>query len=112
MEYIIATVVFLFLAKKGLAKQGLSVDIKGAASDVAADKLLLHLKAPEGIEVNVNVKKDSETIIDTYQEAIMNMIQKQKALIQNGGNMHDIVNASIKGEEKEVIDIEESESNV
>ena len=77
----------------------------------AADKLLLHLKAPEGIEVNVNVKKDSETIIDTYQEAIMNMIQKQKALIQNGGNMHDIVNASIKGEEKEVIDIEESESN-
>ena len=77
----------------------------------AADKLLLHLKAPEGIEVNVNVKKDSETIIDTYQEAIMNMIQKQKALIQNGGNMHEIVNASIKGKEKEVIDIEESEGN-
>lgn len=40
MEYVIGICVFLFLAKKGLAKQGLSVDIKGAASDVAANVTL------------------------------------------------------------------------
>ena len=37
MEYIIGIFVFLFLAKKGLRKQGLELNIKDAASDVAAN---------------------------------------------------------------------------
>ncbi len=37
MEYVIGICVFLFLAKKGLRKQGLELDVKDAASDVAAN---------------------------------------------------------------------------
>lgn len=40
MEWIIAIAVFYVLAKRGLKAQGKSVDIKGAASTVAANTLL------------------------------------------------------------------------
>ena len=37
MEWIIGTVVFIVLAKKGLKAQGKSVDVKEAAANVAAN---------------------------------------------------------------------------
>lgn len=40
MEWIIGGLVFVFLAKQGLRRQGKSVDIKAAASDVAANATL------------------------------------------------------------------------
>lgn len=40
MEWLIAIAIFYVLAKRGLKAQGKSVDIKGAASTVAANTLL------------------------------------------------------------------------
>ena len=37
MEYIVGILVFLFLAKKGLRKQGLELNVKDVAADVAAN---------------------------------------------------------------------------
>jgi hypothetical protein len=37
MEYLIGLFIFLFLAKKGLRKQGLELNVKDAAADVAAN---------------------------------------------------------------------------
>ena len=37
MEWIIASLVFIVLAKKGLKAQGKSVDVKAAAANVAAN---------------------------------------------------------------------------
>ena len=37
MEYIVGIFIFLFLAKKGLKKQGLELNVKDAAADVAAN---------------------------------------------------------------------------
>lgn len=50
MEWIICGVIFIVLAKKGLAAQNKRVDVKGAASTIAAN---ITLEVAELLEVEV-----------------------------------------------------------
>ena len=50
MEWIICGLIFVVLAKKGLAAQGKRVDVKGAASQIAAN---VTLEVAELLEVDI-----------------------------------------------------------
>lgn len=50
MEWIICSVVFLVLAKKGLQKQNKRIDVKDAASAIAAN---ISLEVAELLEINI-----------------------------------------------------------
>ena len=57
MEWIIASLVFIVLAKKGLKAQGKSVDVKAAAANVAAN---VTLEICELAEIEVKDVKGSK----------------------------------------------------
>jgi hypothetical protein len=69
----------------------------------AADKLLTHVKPPEGVkvELDVGVRKDSQ--IDRYEEMISQLVAKQKQDIINGGDLHSITNVAIVAKTEEEI---------
>lgn len=57
MEWIVGTIIFVVLAKKGLAKQGKKVDIKDAAANVAAN---ITLEACELLEIDIQDVKQGK----------------------------------------------------
>ena len=64
----------------------------------AADRLLVHLKPPEGIDINVKVGSGTDTrdsIVSTYERAMAQLVEQQRALIMNGGDIKQIANAKI-----------------
>ena len=61
----------------------------------AADKLLLHLKPPENIKVDVNVNNKTDSIVDQYEEMLANMVQEQKRLIAHGSKLTDVANSKM-----------------
>lgn len=61
----------------------------------AADKLLTHLKPPEGLKIEVDVNTAKEDVIDTYEEAMKNMVKKQRELMIAGGDVKEITNVKI-----------------
>ena len=64
----------------------------------AADRLLVHLKPPEGIDINVKVGNGTDTrdsIVSTYERAMAQLVEQQRALIMNGGDIKQIANAKI-----------------
>jgi len=62
----------------------------------AANSLLTHLKAPETIQVALDVGITANTVIDDYEHAMRLMVEQQLQLIANGGDLKQIANASIK----------------
>ena len=50
MEWLIGGLIFVVLAKKGLAKQGKKINVKDAASEIAAN---VSLEVAELLEINV-----------------------------------------------------------
>jgi hypothetical protein len=69
----------------------------------AANSLLVHLKRPETQKIELDIGIDQGSIIDDYQIVMRRMVEQQKALIAQGGDLLAITNASIK---PEVIDVE------
>ncbi len=69
----------------------------------AANSLLVHLKRPETQKIELDIGIDQGSIIDDYQIVMRRMVEQQKALITQGGDLLAITNASIK---PEVIDVE------
>ena len=69
----------------------------------AANSLLVHLKRPETQKIELDIGIDQGSIIDDYQMVMRRMVEQQKALIVQGGDLLAITNASIK---PEVIDVE------
>lgn len=65
----------------------------------AADRLLVHLKPPEGIDINVKVGSSGtdtrDSIVSTYERAMAQLVEQQRALIMNGGDIKQIANAKI-----------------
>lgn len=62
----------------------------------SANGLLTHLKPPEAAKVELDVKVGTnDTFIQDMEAAMYNMVNKQRELIQQGGNLHQIVNAPI-----------------
>lgn len=72
----------------------------------AADKLLLHLKPPEDIKIDLDIGLKTETVVDQYKNAMRMMVEKQKELIKQGGDLKSITNAKIY--DAEVVSLEES----
>lgn len=72
----------------------------------SANSLLTHLKRPETQKVELDIGFNAGSIIDDYEVVMRKMVEKQKALIEAGGDLKQITNASIKKEsDDEVIDI-------
>ena len=69
----------------------------------AANSLLTHLKAPETKKMELDIGISHNSVIDDYQAAMTKMVEQQMKLINAGGDVKQIANASIKTEE--VIDI-------
>lgn len=61
----------------------------------AADKLLTHLKPPEGLKIEVDVSNSKGEIIDTYEEAMMKLVKAQREQIIAGGDIKEITNVKI-----------------
>ena len=62
----------------------------------AANSLLTHLKAPDVPKVEIEVSHNQGSIIDDYELVFKRMVQEQKKLIEAGGDLLTITNASIK----------------
>ena len=71
----------------------------------AANSIMVALKPPEGKKIEINVGAGQSSIIEDYQTAMVLMVRKQKELLEAGGDLLSITNASIKQPEKELIDI-------
>ena len=61
----------------------------------AADKLLLHLKPPEEVKIELGLDTKVNDIVTQYREAIMGMVKSQKDLIAKGGDVKAIANAPV-----------------
>ena len=71
----------------------------------AADKFLTHVKPPENMKIALDVGINQGSVIDDYEKVMRAMVEKQKELIEAGGDLKAITNASIKVSD-EVIDAE------
>lgn len=72
----------------------------------SANSLLTHLKRPETQKVELDIGFNAGSIIDDYELVMRKMVEKQKALIEAGGDLKQITNASIKKEsDDDVIDV-------
>ena len=69
----------------------------------AATSILSNTKAPEVSKIQLDIGVQS-SVIDDYEQAMNAMVQKQLELIQAGGDLKAIANASIKYTEAEVVD--------
>ncbi len=80
-------------------------DVSPKVRSDAANSLLTHLKPPENKKIEIDVGISNGSVIEDYQSAMVMMVKKQKELIEAGGDLLSITNASIKRPEKEPIDI-------
>jgi hypothetical protein len=62
----------------------------------AANGLLKELRAPESSKIEKDVGINKGNIIDDYEKAMLKMVAEQKRLIEAGGDLKSIANASIK----------------
>jgi hypothetical protein len=62
----------------------------------AANSLLVNLKPPENKKTEINLGIEQSSVIEDYQQAMVLMVRKQKELIEAGGDLLSITNASIK----------------
>ena len=65
----------------------------------AAMSLMTTLKPPESKKVEIDIGVNQGSVIEDYQMAMVRMVKKQKELIEAGGDLVSITNASIKKEE-------------
>lgn len=70
----------------------------------AANALLKELRPPETAKIELDIAIDKGSIIDDYESAMHAMVAKQKELIEQGGDLKAIANASIK--KAEYVDVE------
>lgn len=82
----------------------LNEDVSAKVRSDAANSLMTHLKAPETKKVELDIGISQSSIIDDYQKSISLMVSQQMKLIEAGGDVKAIANASIKPSE-EVIDV-------
>lgn len=64
----------------------------------AADRLLLHLKAPEGIKIDLDIGIKEESVVDRYKKAIEIMAIKQHEFIDKGADIKRIANTKVMNE--------------
>lgn len=67
----------------------------------ASDKLLTHIKPPENLQLEVNVKTNETNIVDKYEEAMRRKIEMQKQALAMGGSIEDIINVKVIEEEED-----------
>ncbi len=60
----------------------------------AADKLLLHVKPPEGLKVEVDVSTAKEDVIDMYTDVMNKLVAQKKQLIMKGADIEEVTNIS------------------
>lgn len=99
---------FMFSSYKYKAIESLHNDMLTAKSPRdrinAADKLLLHLKEPEGLKIEMNIKTSKDTVVDQYEEMLRNMASKQKELIANGMDTAMVANVKDSFIEGEIVE--------
>jgi hypothetical protein len=71
----------------------------------ACTSILANTKPPEAAKVELDISIDKGSVIDDYESAMNAMVQQQLDLIEKGGDLKAIANASIKRPE-EVIEAE------
>ena len=70
----------------------------------ALTSILANTKPPETAKIELDISIDTGSVIDDYEQAMRAMVEKQKELIGQGGDLKAITNASIK--KPEAIDVE------
>jgi hypothetical protein len=77
---------------------------------MAADKLLMHVKAPESMQIDMKVEDNSGaiTVHEVLYKQLADMAANQKRLLDSG---HDIKQVQMIGVDLDVIDVEVKESN-
>lgn len=87
---------FMFSAYKYKAIDCLHTEMLTAKSPRdrinAADKLLLHLKEPEGLKIEMSIKTNKDTVVDQYESMMRNMAIEQKKLINSGMDLDKVAN--------------------
>lgn len=81
----------------------LDISVSPKVRSDAANSLLTHLKAPETKKLELDIGISQNDIIEDYQQAMSKMVEQQLKLINAGGDLKQITNATIK--HTEVIDI-------
>lgn len=88
---------------------------KNSKSDVArvnaCNTILANTKPPEAAKLEIGVTINEGSIIDDYESAMRGFVEQQKALIEAGGDLKAITNASIKRVET-IIDAEVSDESI
>lgn len=86
-------------------------DVSAKVRCDAANSLMTNLKPPENRKTEINLGVEQSSIIEDYQQAMVLMVKKQKELIEAGGDLLSITNASIKKvEQAKTIDITPAKS--
>jgi len=81
-------------------------DVNPKVRSDAANSLIVNLKPPEHKKIEIDVGVNQGSVIEDYQVAMVMMVKKQKELLEQGGDLLSIANASVKRpEQKEIIDI-------
>lgn len=62
----------------------------------ACNTILANTKPPEAVKLELDISIDTGSVIDDYESAMRAMVDKQKELIAQGGDLKAIANASIK----------------
>ena len=62
----------------------------------ACNTILANTKPPEAVKLELDISIDTGSVIDDYESAMRAMVDKQKELILQGGDLKAIANASIK----------------
>jgi hypothetical protein len=80
-------------------------DVSPKVRSDAANSLIVNLKPPEHRKIEIDVGVNQGSVIEDYQAAMVMMVRKQKELLEQGGDLLSITNASVRRPEKEPIDI-------
>lgn len=72
------------------------MDVSPKVRSDAANSLMTNLKPPENRKTEINLGVEQSSIIEDYQTAMAAMVRKQKDMIEAGGDLLSITNASIK----------------
>lgn len=76
------------------------LDVSPKVRSDAANSLLVNLKPPEDKKTEISLGVEQSSVIEDYQQAMVLMVRKQKELIEAGGDLLSITNASIKRAEQ------------
>jgi hypothetical protein len=80
-------------------------DVAPKVRSDAANSLIVNLKPPEHRKIEIDVGVNQGSVIEDYQMAMVMMVKKQKELLEQGGDLLSIANASVKWAEKDIIDV-------